>query len=286
MNASPSQSVEVVRSPRTFTPFLRLPQEIQDQIWLACLGPPRLIYLEAKGITGAYVANMSDLTCSSAHERPFSNVWGPQFLGYYIQSFCCPPVLLYVSQRSRQIMLENYETSFQNLSSPDMRMFYEAVFAFGVEWPGDSDGVGTEFLEKEKALLQEAEAFLPTAVVESYRDIQYTKFPTEWQSVARKEVYFQMKQFIFNQTKDFFEKVRTRPFGIWFRPTWDTIVLRNGQGAESTILSLFKEGDSEAGNVRSFAIDEYLIGEDKPRVWDTLLYVHLPSRKDQFTNDS
>lgn len=229
---------------------------------------------------GRYVADISDLTAPNMDEHPFSDGWRTRLFGSYIQSFCCPPVLLHVSQRSRQVVLENYETSFSNNSSPDMRMFYEAVYAFGLEWTGDEDGVGAEFLEKERPLLEEAAAFLPKSVMGNYLVASEEKAPTEWENVGRKEEYFEMKKLKFERTKEFFEKVRTRPFGIWFRPTWDTILLRRDDfGTESTLLSLFKEGDSEAGNVRSFAIDEYLIGEDKPRVWDTLLYVYFPSPK-------
>ncbi|CAG8977158.1 hypothetical protein HYALB_00003379 [Hymenoscyphus albidus] len=248
-------------------PFSRLPLEIQDHIWIAAFGPPtRLIEMQGNFRDGRNIAAISKLSTSNlerganANRYPFFDGSRYRVLGYYTHSFCPLPVLLHVSSRSRQIVLENYETCFTNNLNPDMRPFHEAVYAFGLEWAGYADRIGVEFLKSEKALFEEAAASLPP-------------------SVREQETIFRFQERLASTNKVVLRKGKTRPFGIWFRPTWDTIILREEDIDQNAIevVGAFKDGESNAHNVRSFVLAEQII-RNHPRVWDTLSGRRRPRR--------
>ncbi|CAG8957812.1 hypothetical protein HYFRA_00000151 [Hymenoscyphus fraxineus] len=132
-----------------------------------------------------------------------------------------------------------------------MRPFHEAVYAFGLEWARDADRIGLEFLKSEKALFEEAAASLPPSVRERYDAI--TEIPCDWAGLTEKKKKFALKKHSLLKMKLFFEKVKTRPFGIWFRPTWDTIILREEDIDDNAVqvVCAFREGESNSQNACS-----------------------------------
>lgn len=181
--------------------------------------------------------------------------------------------------QTRQLVLESFERCFEIREALDMRVWFEAVGAFELEWEEDDESERIAFFEREKAGFDEARAFLQKGDVRENLDMNESK-AWEEENESEKAQYFERMKNIYEDAKVFLEKVRQRPSGIWFRPKVDTVYIRSGctGGSVVDVLGCLKGGEAEAGNVRSLAVDEFVIGKHQSRTWDTLLYVSSPKK--------
>lgn len=162
--------------------------------------------------------------------------------------------------------------------APEMGVWYEAVQTFKEEWAGDVEPYRTWFFDQEKEIFDKAKTYLEEENTERLlRMVDFEAWEAEEEGSEidkiEKVAYFEKSSRVFEIAKKSLEKAQVRrPVGIWFRPRCDTIYIRSmGSNNPMSVLDVLKEGEVKAGNVRSLALGEYVIGEYHPWTWYNLL---------------